>query len=132
MKTSDKGDIGVAHATADLIEQGWHVLLPVSSISPFDLVAYKDARFLRVQVKYAKIKHGTIRADCRVAIINRQRIVRRENQDIDVVCIYCPDNRTCYYVQYEKGRQSYSLRLHSTLNNQIKNVNFAALHRRIA
>ena len=39
--TTTKGDIGVAMVTADLLCQGYEVMMPVSAVSPFDVVAYR-------------------------------------------------------------------------------------------
>ena len=50
--TKDKGDVGVAHAIADLADQGFVVLTALCEHAPFDLVGYRDAMFLRVSVKY--------------------------------------------------------------------------------
>ena len=52
--TKDKGDLGVAKAYADLVGKGYQVLNPMTEHAPFDLVAYRDGAFLRVQVKYRK------------------------------------------------------------------------------
>ena len=53
--TRDKGDLGVLKAQLDLFEQGYTVLLPMTEHSPFDLVAYKDGEFRRIQVKYRAV-----------------------------------------------------------------------------
>jgi len=47
--TKDKGDLGVAKAHADLVSQGYLVLFPATEHAPFDLVAYRDGAFERVQ-----------------------------------------------------------------------------------
>ncbi len=50
--TKNKGDLGVLKAQADLCTKGYLVLIPLSEHSLFDLVAYKDRDFLRIQVKF--------------------------------------------------------------------------------
>jgi hypothetical protein len=50
--TKQKGDLGVLYAQLDLAKRGYIILLPQTEHAPFDLVAYKAGRFLRVQVKY--------------------------------------------------------------------------------
>lgn len=47
----DKGDLGVAKAHADLVSQGFTVLFPATEHALFDLVAYADGVFHRLQVK---------------------------------------------------------------------------------
>jgi hypothetical protein len=49
--TKSKGDLGVLKAQADLAEQGYMVLLPLTKHQAFDLVIYKDGLFKSVQVK---------------------------------------------------------------------------------
>ncbi len=59
--TKEKGDLGVLKAQLDLFEQGFLILNPVTEHAPFDLVAYKDWQFQRVQVKYKSVdKTGSI------------------------------------------------------------------------
>jgi hypothetical protein len=43
--TKNKGDLGVLKACADLAQQGFLVLNPLSEHSPFDLFAYKNLAF---------------------------------------------------------------------------------------
>ncbi len=54
--TKDKGDLGVLKAQVDLFEQGFTICLPQTEHSPFDLVAYKNGKFYRVQVKYRALE----------------------------------------------------------------------------
>ena len=53
--TKQKGDLGVLKAQVDLFEQGFAILVPLTEHSPFDLVAYKDGDFRRIQVKFRKL-----------------------------------------------------------------------------
>ena len=54
--TKNKGDLGVLKAQLDLYEKGYLTLIPNTEHSAFDLVAYKDGTFKRVQVKYRASK----------------------------------------------------------------------------
>ncbi|MCL1870311.1 MAG: group I intron-associated PD-(D/E)XK endonuclease [Promicromonosporaceae bacterium] len=56
--TKDKGDLGVAKPHADIVGQGFTVLFPATEHAPFDLVAYADGTFYRVQVKYRSALTG--------------------------------------------------------------------------
>ena len=59
--TKTKGDLGVLKAQVDLFEQGFTVCVPQTEHAPFDLVAYKDGRFRRVQVKFRTLeKNGVL------------------------------------------------------------------------
>lgn len=101
MTTHEKGNIGVANVIANLIEQGWQVLTPVSSVSPFDVVAYRDGEFCRIQVKYSSAKNGKVVAGCRRQTITPRQITRARNFEMDAVAIYCPDTKNCYYIRVE-------------------------------
>jgi len=59
--TKDKGDLGVLKAQIDLFEQGFTIFVPLTEHCPFDLVAYKDGEFRRVQVKY-RLWTGSVRS----------------------------------------------------------------------
>jgi hypothetical protein len=50
--TQDKGDLGVLKAKLDLLNKGYTILKPEAEHAPFDIVAYKREKFIRVQVKY--------------------------------------------------------------------------------
>ena len=112
-ETGWKGDIGVAKATADMISQGFMVLAPVAATSPFDLVVYRDGRFSKVQVKYRTIKNGVIKTELRRSVISNGRCVHRamEPDEVDVLCIYCPDTDRCYYVSTTEAPNGCSLRV---------------------
>lgn len=97
--TATKGNIGVAKATADLLIKGWDVLMPICSTSPFDLVIYRDGRFLRVQVKYRTPARGFLEVRARRASISPGKTVKNtKNNELDIVCVYNPEDDSCYYV----------------------------------
>ena len=53
--TKEKGDLGVLKAQLDMFEQGFVILNPVTEHASFDLVAYQDGVFRRIQVKYKSV-----------------------------------------------------------------------------
>jgi hypothetical protein len=122
--TTTKGDIGVALATADLIRQGYQVLNPVSAVSPFDIVAYKDGQFYRLQVKYRELRDGTVSANIRRSVIGGGRVVHTPmtSDDIDYVVFYCPDNGLCYYIPRSDFDVVAILRVTPPKNNQSRLV----------
>jgi hypothetical protein len=133
--TKDKGDIGVAHAIGDLADQGFVVLAALCEHAPFDLVAYRDSEFIRVQVKYRTLSpNGTLEVQFRSSWSDAKGThVRPVDKDhIDVVCIYCPDTRECYYVDPKQHGKSVSLRVRPTRNGQQRNVLQASSFRSIA
>ena len=126
--TKDKGDLGVLHAKVDLAEKGYVLLQPLSEHAPFDLVVYKDVRFLRVSVKYRSAVDGGILLALRSVWADRNgiRTVPLDRGSIDVVCIYCPDTRVCYYVDPLAVAGSIRLRIAPAKNQQLKGVHLAS------
>ena len=106
--TKQKGDLGVLKAQVDLFEQGYAILAPLTEHSPFDLVAYRDGEFRRVQVKYRKL----------------------DKDEVDLYCVYCPDTDECYYLNPKEFGSNATLRVEAPKNGQMKNVKFAADYRR--
>jgi len=79
--TKDKGDLGVAHAIADLADQGFVVLTALCEHAPFDLVAYRDGTFVRVQVKYrALAPNGAIKGELRELVVGLERYLPPANR----------------------------------------------------
>jgi PD-(D/E)XK endonuclease len=130
--TKDKGDIGVAHAIADLADQGFVVLMALCEHAPFDLVGYRDGKFVRVQVKYRALSaSGTIEVQFRSMWSDSKGTHVRplDKEHVDVVCIYCPDTRACYYVDPKRFGRSVSLRVTPSRNRQQRNVLLAEAFR---
>lgn len=126
--TKDKGDVGVAKAHADLAAQGFVVLLPLTEHAPFDLVAYRDGEFWRVQVKYRAARRGAVRADF-ISTWSDTHGVHKQLLDkalVDILCVYCPDTDACYYVEPRAYRDSVTLRVSSARNGQMVGVNLAS------
>lgn len=125
--TKTKGDIGVLKAKLDLLLKGYLICNPETEHAPFDIVIYKDNSFLRVQVKYrAKVK-DTITFNSRTCWADKNGSHNRpyDKNQIDIICIYCPDDDRCYYLDMNSFKDSITLRFSATKNNQNKGVNFA-------
>ena len=132
--TKQKGDLGVLKAQVDLFEQGFTILAPLTEHSPFDLVAYRDGEFLRVQVKYRKLdRHGKldIKFSTCWADKNGTHTVPIDKNEVDLYCVFCPDTDECYYLDPKEFGSNMTLRVKTPKNNQLKNVNFAADFRRV-
>ena len=112
--TKEKGDLGVAKVFADLVSKGYYVFFSNSEHLPFDLVAYKDGKFLRVSVKYR-----TIRKNKTLFVVfsnswndkNGTHTVKIDKDDIDIVSVYCPDTDRCYYLNPKEFDSSVTLRI---------------------
>ena len=131
--TKDKGDLGVLKAQIDLFEQGFTIFVPLTEHWLFDLVAYKDGEFHRVQVKYrsldqfgkVEVKFSTCWADR-----NGTHTSPIDKSEVDIYCVYCPEVDECYYLRPDDFGSNVSLRVEAPKNGQQKGVNFAADFRR--
>jgi hypothetical protein len=126
--TKTKGDLGVLKVAADLAEQDFLILHPLTEHASFDLVAYKNNKFLRIQVKYRtavkgllQISFSTVWSDTHG--LHRQSINKNE---VDIFAVFCPDTQECYYINPKDFNTSVALRISTPKNNQSKNVKLAA------
>ena len=122
--TKTKGDVGVLHAQIDLAERGYGILWPLSEHEPFDLVAYRGRDFCRIQVRYRAAVRGRIQVRFRSSWADKHgsHTLAMEKEDVDVVCVFCPDTRRCYYIDPRKFSLGVTLRLAPARNNQTKGV----------
>lgn len=98
--TKDKGDIAVAEVIADLTRKGVVVFVPaVSEHLPFDLVAYKDGRLLRIQCKYSS--SGNVSAGTNWADRHGSHKRMYTADDFDYYAVYLPDVSKVVYPSIE-------------------------------
>jgi PD-(D/E)XK endonuclease len=128
--TKNKGDLGILHAQLDLAKKGYGLLAPITEHEAFDLVAYRDRTFLRVQVKYRTAVNGAITVPLKASWADRHGVhsVHVDTGAIDLLCIYCPDTDRCYYVDPLMVRVSVVLRVDAARNNQRKGIAWAKDH----
>lgn len=126
--TKDKGDLGTAKAHADLVEHGYMVLFPATKHAEFDLVAYRDGTFHRVQVKYRSARLGSVSVNFRSVWADRHGTHMRpsDKSQVDVLCIYCPETDECYYLRPRDHGQSVTLRVTPSKNGQAAGVQMAS------
>ena len=125
--TKNKGDLGLLHAQVDLAERGYGVLMPQTEHEAFDLVAYKEQTFWRIQVKYRAAMRGYVRVSLSSSWADRHgsHFVAMDRTLVDLVCIYCPDTRECYYVDPARFGSAVCLRVDPTRNRQLKGIVWA-------
>lgn len=119
--TKSKGDLGVAMAHGDLTSQGWLVLFPATEHAPFDLVAYRNGIFRRVQVKYRAARAcGSVYVEFGSSWSDRtgRHALPMNKAEVDVVCVYCPDTSRCYYLSPREFGNSVTLRVRPSANAQ--------------
>ena len=124
----------MAHAIADLADQGFIVLTTLCEHAPFDLVAYRDAMFLRVSVKYRSLlPSGAVQVQFRSSWADSNGAHARpiDKDDIDILCIYCPDTKACYYLDPKAFGRSVTLRVTASRPNESRNVLLADQFREV-
>lgn len=113
--TKEKGDIGLGYVISDLMNFGIHISLPISEHLPFDCISISnEGNMNRISVKYRKInRHGVIE-------------MRYDANNIDILAIYCPDTKKCYYIGKNllKNNKSIALRMIEPKHRQ-KNIIYA-------
>lgn len=131
--TKDKGDLGIAKAHADLASKGSTVLFPATEHAPFDLVAYDDGQFHRLQVKYRSARAGAVSVNFRSVWADRNgtHMTRMDKSAIDTVCIYCPETDECYYVRPDDYGASVTIRISPSRNGQQEGILNAAAFREL-
>jgi hypothetical protein len=110
--TKDKGDLGVLKVKLDLYEKGWLTLNPETEHAPFDIVAYKDGIFQRLQVKYrTTARDGRIELQFKTSWTDKNGSHHRayDKQIVDYFAIYCPCNDSVYYVKSDSFDKSCTL-----------------------
>lgn len=90
-------------------------------------MAYKGTTFLRVSVKYRAAAGGAVSVAFKSSWADRHgtHVVPIDKRSIDLVCVYCPDTRCCYYIDPRKFGGTVMLRLDHPKNNIAKRVHWA-------
>ncbi len=130
--TKTKGDLGVLKAQIDLFEQGFTIFVPLTEHCPFDLAAYKNGEFHRVQVKYRSMdRFGKIFVKFSTCWSDKSGTHTSpiDKNEVDLYCIYCPETDECYYLEPDRYGSNVSLRVEMPKNGQRKKVNFASDYR---
>jgi hypothetical protein len=84
-----KGDLAVAKVILKLTEMGYDIFLPAfTEHLPFDLIAYKDEKCIRIQVKYSA--QGRVSAETSWADKNGSHKNKYKQNDFDYYAIYHP------------------------------------------
>jgi len=126
--TKHKGDLGVLKAQVDLYNQGYMILTPQTEHAPFDLVAYSEKKFIRVQVKYRELnKNGVLEIRFRSSYSDSKNVHCKpvDKNEIDLYCVYCPQTDECYYFSPAYFGNSINLRIEEPKNCQSIGVHMA-------
>ena len=100
MNTKDKGNIGEAKAITYLLENGYAVLIPFGDNTQYDVVAEKNNKFTRIQIKFVSISKGILRIPLyRCTSKNGKQVMKKYTPaNVDEIWAYCPDNNNLYRI----------------------------------
>lgn len=126
MNTKQLGTIGELKAQYDFMKAGFDVSIPIGDYCAYDLIAIKDDKILKIQVKSCeKIVNGKIKFD----LTSRNYYIDKKYdiQDCDYFYFYCLENEQSYLYKNTENNNSRAvyIRIEPTKNNQTKGINFA-------
>lgn len=98
------GELGEVLVKAALIRQGWIVCTPEGHSSPFDLVALKGDRVVRVQVKSTARDLG---GHYRVCVTRRRpgRETAPYGAEVDIFACVCTSTETVAFIPADKVKE---------------------------
>jgi hypothetical protein len=112
--THDTGDRAEVAVLNDLVRLGYKILIPYGHNWRFDVAAYKDGKFMRVQVKNAvrSMKNGHERYVVRAYTGVGAKKYRYTDSDIDVIAAFIPCTEEVVYIRLQDfcGHQEMLLR----------------------
>ena len=119
-----KGDIAELAVSKRLIEEDWKILFPYGENHRYDLVAEKNNKFLRIQVKYSTPKNGVLEVNCRSS--NNWSVLHYTSKDIDMIAVYNPKSEKVYFIPVSEINHSLiKLRIEPSKNNQKLKIHLA-------
>ena len=119
-----KGDVAELAVAQKFIKEGYKILFPYGENHQYDLVAEKDGKFFRVQVKYCTPKNGVLNINCKSS--NNWSVLHYTEKYIDVLAAYNPEDNQVYFIPVDQINHSLmKLRISPAKNNQELRINLA-------
>ena len=112
MNVNQKGSLGLIEVIRDLSKKGFECFTPIHDYSAVDLIAMRDYKMYRLQVKYREEYRGTIEVHFRSMVNGKS--VGIDFDAIDGWAIYCPEIDKIVYVSksdVDLTKGSFSFRL---------------------
>ena len=126
MHSKAKGNIGEMAVAKDLMLKGYSVFYELGDLSKIDLIALKNKKTFKVQVKTKwNTTNGTCSADLRSS--GPGYSYKYTEDDIDIIACYAADRDIVFYVNVKdiisNNTRGLTIRLDKPKNNQTKGIN---------
>ena len=125
------GDKTTLAVMAALYEAGYDLYTPFGENTRVDLVVEKSGRLVRVQIKSARLREGTVRFSCcsNYGHHPAPALVRRSyHGEVDAFGVYCRETRRVYLIPIAalENKTKAWLRVDPPKNNQRDRIRWAA------
>lgn len=125
MHNKIKGTIGEAKILHDLLEKEFRVFTEFGDLSKIDLIAEKDNKLFRFQVKAYHSKNGVVNLERRKRGPNYKFVY--QEKDVDIFAVYVLDKDLIFYVSSEdlcSAKTQLSFRIDPPKKKQTKNIRY--------
>ena len=124
LTTKEKGDIGSTKIMAEITEKLYNVSIPIAEHLKYDLIIEKNGKMCRVQSKYTLMKDNKIEVKIESLWANKKgnHSSKRQKGDYDILAVYCPNTKECYFLADKdfESKTSVILRVNSAKNKNSK------------
>ena len=122
MNVNEKGTIGLIEVIRDLTRNGYECFTPIHDYSAVDLIAMKDYKTYRVQVKYRTLSRESIIIDLFSKVNGKS--VPIDIDAIDGWAVYCPEvDKVVYIGKHEVNTNNNSIGFKLTEGKNSVNTN---------
>ena len=118
MNVNQKGSIGLIEVIRDLTKKGFECFTPIHDYSAVDLIAMKDYKVYRLQVKYREEFRNAI--EVHFSSMVNGKSIRIDIEMIDGWAVYCPQVESVVYISksdVDLTKGSFSFRLQEGKKN---------------
>lgn len=106
MNTQQQGSIGELKVAADLLEKGYNVFTEISGNSRVDLIAMKDNKLTKIQVKAYNEKNNIV--EVRAAKRGPKGYTYGyQKEDFDIIALYVPNKDVICYINWNEIYEGY-------------------------
>lgn len=130
MHSKSKGTIGELSIATDLAKQGFFVFKELGDLSKIDLIAEKETKLYKIQIKAVTEKEGKVRVPSRKS--GPHYNFRYTKEMVNIFAVYVLNHNEIFYIAAKelcKTRSGLTFRYSTTKNGQSKKVKFWADYR---